>query len=105
MEFGYARASDVKQDLDGQIAALTAAGIPPERIYVDKKSGLTVDGPGLRQLIASARAGDVIVVTTLDRLGRNLADTLNLTHKLAERNVRVRDLDELDARSPDAPMA
>jgi predicted site-specific integrase-resolvase len=42
----------VKQDLDRQIDALTATGIPAERIYLDKKSGSTVDRPGLLKIHA-----------------------------------------------------
>ena len=75
----------MKQDLDRQIDALEQAGIPRDRIYVDKKSGATTDRPGLREVIAYAREGDVIVVHTLDRLGRTVRDTLNLIHELAER--------------------
>ena len=60
MELGYARVSTVKQDLDRQIDALEQVGIPRERIYVDKKSGATTDRPGLREVLAYAREGDVI---------------------------------------------
>ncbi len=76
MDLGYARVSTVKQDLDRQIEALMAAGIARDRIYLDKKSGATVDRPGLRAVLEYARDGDVIVVHTLDRLGRTVRDTL-----------------------------
>ncbi len=55
MELGYARVSTTKQDLERQIDALTAVGIAPENIYVDKKSGATTDRPGLTALIGYAR--------------------------------------------------
>ena len=67
-------------------------GIDPARTYLDKKSGSTVERPGLRAVTGYARAGDVIVVHTLDRLGRTVRDTLNLIHELAERGVGVRNL-------------
>src|ERR1039457_7004908 len=108
MELGYARVSTVKQDLDRQIDALEQAGIPRDRIYVDKKSGATTDRPGLREVIAYARARDVIVVHTLDRLGRTVRDTLNLIHELAERKVGVRNLADpikVDSSNPEDPMA
>ncbi|MDQ3676482.1 MAG: recombinase family protein [Actinomycetota bacterium] len=108
MDLGYARVSTAKQDLERQIEALTAVGIPPERIYLDKKSGATVDRPGLTQLIHYARDGDVIVVHTLDRLGRTVRDTLNLIHELSERGIGVRNLADpirIDSSSPDDPMA
>ncbi len=108
MELGYARVSTAKQDLDRQIGALTTAGIPPERIYLDKKSGATIDRPGLRAALAYAREGDVIVVHTLDRLGRTVRDTLNLIHELQERGVGVRNLADpirVDSSRPEDPMA
>jgi len=85
VELGYARESTAKQDLERQIDALTVVGIAPERIYLDKKSGATADRPGLRAVLGLAQRGDVIVVHTLDRLGRTVRDTLNLIHELTER--------------------
>lgn len=108
MDLGYARVSTAKQDLDRQVDALTAVGIPPERIYLDRKSGATTDRPGLAAALAYARSGDVIVVHTLDRLGRTVRDTLNLIHDLAERGVGVRNLADpikVDSANPTDPMA
>jgi DNA invertase Pin-like site-specific DNA recombinase len=108
VELGYARVSTVKQDLDRQIQALIEDGVDRERIYVDKKSGATVDRPGLREVLAYARDGDVIVVHTLDRLGRTVRDTLNLIHDLAERGVGVRNIADpikVDSGNPSDPMA
>ena len=108
MELGYARVSTAKQDLDRQIDALRQVGIAPERIYVDKKSGATTERPGLTAALAYAREGDVIVVHTLDRLGRTVRDTLNLIHDLAERGVGVRNLADpikVDSTNPNDPMA
>ena len=50
MKLGYARASTTRQDLDRQIDALTTAGIAPGHVYVDKKSGVSTDRPGLKAL-------------------------------------------------------
>lgn len=108
MELGYARVSTAKQDLDRQIDALREVGIAAERIYVDKKSGSTVNRPGLGAALEYARDGDVIVVHTLDRLGRTVRDTLNLIHDLAERGVGVRNLADpikVDSSNPADPMA
>lgn len=108
MDLGYARVSTTKQDLDRQIDALTSAGVDPGRIYVDKKSGATTDRPGLTALIGYARRGDVIVVHTLDRLGRTVRDTLNLIHDLHQRGVGVRNLADpirVDSSDPEDPMA
>jgi len=108
VELGYARVSTVKQDLERQIEALGEAGIARERIYVDKKSGATVDRQGLRAVVEYAREGDVIVVHTLDRLGRTVRDTLNMIHELSERGIGVRNLADpikIDSSDPEDPMA
>lgn len=108
MDLGYARVSTAKQDLDRQIEALLEAGVARDEIYVDKKSGATTDRPGLRAVLGYARDGDVIVVHTLDRLGRTVRDTLNLIHELSERGIGVRNLADpikVDSTNPDDPMA
>jgi DNA invertase Pin-like site-specific DNA recombinase len=74
-----------KQDLGRQLDALAAAGVVEDHIYTDKKSGATTDRPGLQDALRQARAGDIVVVHTLDRLGRTVRDTLNLVHELKER--------------------
>jgi DNA invertase Pin-like site-specific DNA recombinase len=106
LELGYARVSTTKQSLDRQLDALAAAGIPDERIYVDKKTGTTVDRDGLGALLAYARPGDTIVVHTLDRIGHNLRKVLNLVHDLSERKIGVRSLaDPLPINTADEGMA
>jgi len=89
LELGYARVSTTKQSLERQLDSLGEVGIPEKQIYVDKKSGATVERPGLADLLAYARPGDIIVVHTLDRLGRNLREVLNLVHDLNEKQIRV----------------
>ncbi|MFF8032312.1 MULTISPECIES: recombinase family protein [unclassified Streptomyces] len=75
-------------------------------MYVDKKSGATVEHPGLADLLAYARPGDTVVVHTLDRLGRNLREVLNLVHDLDEKQIGVRSLaDPLPINTADEGMA
>jgi len=105
---GYCRVSSTSQSLDRQIDAVVQAGVPAERIYTDKKSGVTVDRAGLKELLGYARSGDVIIVHTLDRLGRTVRDTLNLIHDLTSRGVGVRNLADpirVDSTDPTDPMA
>ncbi|MEU2869757.1 recombinase family protein [Streptomyces olivoreticuli] len=92
MELGYARVSTGKQDLTRQIEALNAESIPDGRIWVDKKTGATVQREGLNQLLGYARPGDTLVAHTLDRLGRNIRECLNLIHDLREQDIGVRTL-------------
>ena len=89
---GYARVSTQKQSLERQIDALRAAGVEPGRIYTDKRTGASTERQGLADVLGYARPGDTIVVHTLDRLGRNLRDVLNIVHELAEKGIGVRSL-------------
>lgn len=105
LDLGYARVSTTKQSLERQLNALTADGIPDEQIFTDKKSGTTINREGLAALLRYARAGDTIVVHTLDRLGRNLREVLNLVHDLAEKRIGVRSLaDPLPINTTDEGM-
>jgi DNA invertase Pin-like site-specific DNA recombinase len=87
---GYARVSTEGQSLDGQLAALKAAGA--ETIYREKISGARSDRPQLAKLMASLKAGDVIVVTKLDRLGRSTRELLNLLDQIDKANAKFRSI-------------
>ena len=72
---GYARVSTTGQDLDAQLAALTAVDVDTERVFTDKLSGSAKTArPGLAAMLDYARAGDTIVITAIDRLGRSVAE-------------------------------
>ncbi|WP_083880603.1 recombinase family protein [Nocardia araoensis] len=77
-DLGYARVSSAEQSLDRQLAALADAGIPHPRIYVDEKTGATVDRPGPIRLVAYARPGDRIVVHILDRMEPVVAQAVRI---------------------------
>lgn len=89
---GYARVSTTRQELDRQLDALRRYGVAEARIYVDKKSGASTDREGLAGVLDYSREGDTVVVHTLDRLGRNLRETLNLIHDLRARGIGVKTL-------------
>lgn len=89
MMIGYARVSSTGQDLTIQEEALYAAGC--EQIYAEKKSGRhSVDRAALIDAIKAARAGDIIVVTRLDRFARSTQDLHNLLAKLETKDVGFR---------------
>ncbi len=60
---GYAHVSTTGQDLDAQLAALTTAGVEPDRVFTDKLSGsANTARPGLVAMLDYARSGDTVVV-------------------------------------------
>jgi DNA invertase Pin-like site-specific DNA recombinase len=80
MIIGYARVSTDGQTLDAQQTALSAAGA--ERVFAEKVSGAVSDRKALARCVAALRAGDVLLVTKLDRLGtRDLLNTLDAIGK------------------------
>lgn len=104
MVIGYARVSTDDQHLDGQRAALRAAGC--QRIYEEKISGATRDRPELTRLLEHLREGDVVVATRLDRLARSTRDLLEIADILTQAHVGLRSLAELwaDTTSPAGKM-
>jgi DNA invertase Pin-like site-specific DNA recombinase len=89
---GYARVSTDGQGLGAQEAALKAAGA--NRIFAEKVSGAKTDRRQLQRAIESLGAGDVLVVTRLDRLARSTRDLLNILHQLSERGVSFKSLSD-----------
>ena len=104
MLIGYARVSTDDQHLDHQRAALRAAGC--HRLYEEKISGARRDRPELAQLFDHLRAGDVVVVTRLDRLARSTRDLLDLAESLNRIGAGLRSLAEpwADTTSPAGKM-
>jgi DNA invertase Pin-like site-specific DNA recombinase len=87
---GYARVSTQDQHLTGQLEALKAAGA--ETIHREKISGARADRPQLVKLMASLKAGDVVLVTKLDRLGRSTRELLDLIERIGGAGAAFRSL-------------
>jgi DNA invertase Pin-like site-specific DNA recombinase len=87
---GYARVSTGGQTLDAQHAALKAAGA--ERIYSEKISGAVTDRRALAKAINTLGAGDVLLVTRLDRLARSTRDLLNVLDVVAKAGAGFRSI-------------
>jgi DNA invertase Pin-like site-specific DNA recombinase len=92
--FGYERVSTSQQSLELQTKALKAAGVTPSRIFSDKATGSNTDRPGLQTLQVKVEGGDVILVTKLDRLGRDTADMIQIIKQFDAVGVYVRFLDD-----------
>jgi DNA invertase Pin-like site-specific DNA recombinase len=87
---GYARVSTQDQDLSGQLDALKAAGATT--IYREKISGVRANRPQLAKLMAALKAGDLVVVTKIDRLGRSTRELLELIEAIGEAKAAFRSL-------------
>jgi DNA invertase Pin-like site-specific DNA recombinase len=92
--FGYARVSTSQQSLELQVKALKAASVSPARIFSDKATGSNTERPGLHTLQMKVEEGDVILVTKLDRLGRDTADMIQIIKQFDAMGVSVRFLDD-----------
>ncbi|WP_173995745.1 recombinase family protein [Agrobacterium tumefaciens] len=102
VSLGYARVSTAEQNLDAQIAALEGAGC--HRVYSEKRSGVgdAATRQSLDHLLKALQAGDELVATKLDRIGRSEQHTYNLLAELKAKGVRVRTLDGFDSENTSA---
>ena len=99
MRIGYGRVSTRDQNPDGQRDALIAAGC--DQVHIDKASGKLARRPELDKALLVARAGDQLVITKLDRLGRSLEHLIELSKNLAVRGVDLVVLDQgIDTSTP-----
>ena len=100
MIIGYARVSTDGQTLDAQEAALKAAGA--NRVFAEKISGTVTDRKALAKAIAALNAGDVLLVTRLDRLARSTRDLLNVLASISEKGAGFRSIADamIDTTSP-----
>src|SRR5829696_3424761 len=91
--FAYLRVSTAAQSTGNQLAEIEAAGfqVEPRRVVTETISGsiATSQRPGFARLVERLEAGDVLVVTKLDRLGRNAMDVGSTVARLADLGVRV----------------
>jgi DNA invertase Pin-like site-specific DNA recombinase len=82
----HARVSTADQELEGQVAALKAAGAAT--VFKEKVSGVRADRPRLAKLMKALKAGDLVIVTKLDRLGRSTRELLDLLDRIAKAGSR-----------------
>ena len=76
--YGYARVSTRDQNLNRQLDALSAYGVEPANVFADRASGKDFDRPRYRELLHVLASGDVLVVLSIDRLGRNYSEILDM---------------------------
>jgi putative DNA-invertase from lambdoid prophage Rac len=108
--FAYCRVSTADQTTDNQVMEIEAAGfmVDPKRIITETVSGSTaaMERNGFARLMDRLEADDVLIVTKLDRLGRNAMDVRTTVERLAANGVRVHclALGGVDLASPAGKM-
>ena len=101
MEYGYVRVSTKEQNEDRQMAAMQEFGVKVSNIILDKQSGKDFERPGYRRLVRKLKAGDTLVIKSIDRLGRNYDEILEqwrLLTKEKQVDIVVLDMPLLDTR-------
>ena len=92
--YGYVRVSTKDQNLDRQISAMQEFGISDQNIVLDKQSGKNFDRPGYQQLVTKLKAGDTLIIKSIDRLGRNYDEILEQWRTLTkEKQIAIVVLD------------
>ena len=84
-KIGYARVSSKEQHLDRQLAALKDV----DKLFTDKLSGANTNRPELQKMLAYIREGDIVLVTELDRLGRNNQDLTKIMNTIQNKSATL----------------
>ena len=75
--WGYCRVSTTQQKTDRQEIAMEEYGVPATKIFIDKQSGKSFNRPAYKKMIRILRKGDIIVIKSIDRLGRNYQEIID----------------------------
>lgn len=97
MKIGYVRVSTVDQNEARQIEAMKTDGV--EKIYMDKKSGKDFNRPEYQKMISEMHKGDVLIIHSIDRLGRNYDEITEEWRKITKEigaDIIVQDMPLLD---------
>lgn len=100
--FGYVRVSSTDQNEDRQMIALRNANVPKKNIMIDKQSGKDFERPSYKKLMRRLKAGDLLYILSIDRLGRNYEEIQKQWRVLTKEigaDVCVLDMPLLDTRN------
>ena len=84
-KIGYARVSSKEQNLDRQLEALQSVS----KVFSDKASGQSTERPQLKAMLDYLREGDIVIVTELDRLGRNNKDLTEIMNAIQQKGATL----------------
>ena len=99
--YGYIRVSTKEQNEDRQVDALKVYEIPSKNVFMDKQSGKDFERPAYQQLIRKLKKGDVLIIKSIDRLGRNYDEIIEqwrVITKQIDADIVVIDMPLLDTR-------
>lgn len=97
--YGYVRVSNADQNEARQIDAMKRAGVTRANLFIDKQSGKDFNRPGWKQLRCIMKSGDLLIVQSIDRLGRNYSEILEEWRGIVKdtgADIRVLDMPLLD---------
>lgn len=100
-QYAYIRVSTKEQNIDRQILALKAYHIPRSNIFCDYQSGKDFNRPAYKKLVRKLKTGDLLIIKSIDRLGRNYNDILvqwQYITKEIKADILVLDMELLDTR-------
>lgn len=100
--YGYIRVSSTDQNEDRQLIVMQNKNIPSKNIFTDKQSGKDFDRPQYKKLVKKLRAGDLLYIVSIDRLGRNYEEIQNQWKLLTKEigvDICVTDMPLLDTSS------
>ena len=100
-QYAYIRVSSKDQNIDRQIMALEAYNIPRKNIFCDYQSGKDFERPQYQKLLKRLKMGDLLIIKSIDRLGRNYDDILvqwQYITKEIKADILVLDMELLDTR-------
>lgn len=105
MTYGYVRVSSRDQNEARQMIAMQERGVDTKRVYIDKQSGKDFNRPEYQRMLRKLRPGDVLIVKSIDRLGRNYDDILEQWRHIIKGkgcDIVVLDMPLLDTTKQDA---
>lgn len=100
--YGYIRVSSVDQNEERQMLAIKNVNVPCKNIYVDKQSGKNFDRPNYQKMVKRIKAGDLLYILSIDRLGRNYKEIQSQWRVLTKEigaDICVIDMPLLDTRN------
>lgn len=100
--YGYVRVSSTDQNEDRQLIALREQGVDEKNIFIDKQSGKDFERPNYKKLVNELKAGDLLYIISIDRLGRNYEEIQKQWRVLTKEiciDICVLDMPMLDTRN------